>query len=148
MSYQSPTARGFFVDVDDENRRITVRFDLSKISGELSDWKNMLTASGNIDYDTDYIPYWGFDDVYHKAGVKLGNCFYVSADIKKEGGVFFCKYSEIMQLSWFSLDRFLCCIREGNILIDFDARSGHNHGTKFRVKQNAIPSLYENIHRI
>ena len=125
-----------------------MRFDSSKISDELSDWKNMLTVNGNIDYDYDYIPYWGFDELYHKAGIKLGNCFYVSADIKKENGVYFYKYSEIMQLSGFSLDRFLCGIRAGNILIDFDARSGHNHGTKFRIKQNAIPSLYENIHRI
>ena len=53
-----------------------------------------------------------------------------------------------MQLSGFSLDKFLHSIREGNIFIDFDARTGHNHGTKFRVKQNAIPSLYENIKHI
>lgn len=49
-----------------------------------------------------------------------------------------------MQLSGFSLERFLCGIREGNILIDFDTRTGHNHGTKFRIKQDAIPELYEN----
>ena len=50
-----------------------------------------------------------------------------------------------MQLSGFSLDKFLQNIREGNILIDFDARTGHNHGTKFRINQNAVPLLYENI---
>ena len=108
----------------------------------------MLTANGKIYYDEDYTPYWGFDDLYHKAGTKLGNCFYVSADIKREDGEYFYRYSEIMQLSGFSLGKFLCAIREGNIFIDFDARTGHNHGTKFRIKQNAIPSLYENIHRI
>ena len=148
LSYQSPTARGFFVDVDDENRRITVRFDSSKISENLSDWKNFLLQSGKIDYDEDYIPYWGFDDLYHKAGIKLGNCFYVSADIKKEGGKYFYKYSDIMQLSGFTLSKLLDSIREGNILIDFDVRTGHNHGTKFRIKQKAIPMLYENITHI
>ena len=73
LSYLKPTVRGFFADVDDVNRRIVVRFDPTQISGELSDWKNMLTADRNIEYDEDYIPYWGFDEVYHKAGIKLGN---------------------------------------------------------------------------
>ena len=32
---------------------------------------------------------------------------------------------------------------DGKIYIDFDARSGHNHGTKFRIKYNDIPLLYK-----
>jgi hypothetical protein len=28
-------------------------------------------------------------------------------------------------------------------LVDFDARSGHNHGTKFRMRQNTLSMLYE-----
>ena len=28
-------------------------------------------------------------------------------------------------------------------LVDFDARTGHNHGTKFRMRQNCLPSFYE-----
>lgn len=35
-------------------------------------------------------------------------------------------------------------IREGKIHIDFDARTGHNHGTKFRIRYRDIPSLYKN----
>ena len=30
----------------------------------------------------------------------------------------------------------------GNTLEDFDARTGHNHGTKFRMRQNCLPNLY------
>ena len=91
------------------------------------------------------MPYWGFNDLYYKAGVKLGNCFYVLADVTEERGEYFYSYSEITQLQGFSLDNFLRCIREGNILIDFDARTGHNHGTKFRIKRSTIPALYDNI---
>ena len=148
VSYHAPTARGFFIDIDNADRKITVRFDSSQISSKFAEWKNILIASGNINYDENYIPYWGFDDLYHKAGVKLGNCFYVSADVKKEGREYFYRYSEIIQLSGFSLDKFLDSIREGNIFIDFDTRTGHNHGTKFRIKQNAIPLLYENTQHI
>ncbi len=31
-------------------------------------------------------PYWGFDDLEHLAGTKLLNCFYIQADVKREGG--------------------------------------------------------------
>lgn len=143
VSYRKPTSRGFFADIDDRNKRVVVRFDPSSIDDELADWRD-----GLPEYDEDYLPYWGFDDLYHKAGVKLGNCFYVSALVKQDNGETFYWYTDIMQLSGFSLERFLQGIRDGNILIDFDARTGHNHGTKFRVRQSAIPSLYDNVRYI
>ena len=30
-------------------------------------------------------PYWGFDDLNHKAGTKLLNTFYVQAKVMKDG---------------------------------------------------------------
>lgn len=148
LSYRKPTSRGFFIDIDTDNSRIVVRFDPSRIGDELIDRKNDLIAENRIRYDDDYVPYWGFHDVYHKAGIKLGNCFYVSADVKKEGEDYFYRYQDIMQMSGFTLDKFLSNIIDGNILIDFDARTGHNHGTKFRIKQNALPLLYEDVMQI
>lgn len=44
----------------------------------------------------------------------------------------------------FDKDKFIEAIREGKIYVDFDARTGHNHGTKFRIRYNGIPSLYKN----
>jgi hypothetical protein len=46
-------------------------------------------------------------------------------------------------LQTFIFDGFLKALEEGKILVDFDARTGHNHGTKFRMKQDALPMLYE-----
>jgi hypothetical protein len=46
-------------------------------------------------------------------------------------------------LQKFSFEGFLEALEEGNILVDFDARTGHNHGTKFRMRQNCLPLLYE-----
>ena len=148
LSYRCPTSRGFFVDLDNKNERVTVNFSPDKIGDEVNDWKNDLIKNGRIKYDEDYVPYWGFYDLYHKAGVKLGNCFYIIADVKKENEEYFFKYSDIMQLSGFSLEKFLFNIKERNIFIDFDARTGHNHGTKFRIIQSAVPLLYENVTRI
>ena len=110
VRYGQATSRGFFAGIDDDNRRVVVRFDPSVITSELADWK-----AGLPEYDADYLPYWGFDDLYHKAGVKLGNCFYVSADVKQEGGETFYWYLDIMQLSGFSLDGFLAAIRERQV---------------------------------
>ena len=45
----------------------------------------------------------------------------------------------------FNFEGFLKAIEESNILIDFDARTGHNHGTKFRMRQNCLPELYEKV---
>lgn len=49
-----------------------------------------------------------------------------------------------MMLEQFSFTKFLKELEKGNILVDFDARTGHNHGTKFRVRSNKIPNLYKN----
>ena len=73
----------------------------------------------------------------------LLNCFYVQAEVKKEKGREFYKYSKIMMLQKFNFDGFLDQIEKGNILVDFDARTGHNHGTKFIMRQNCLHYLYK-----
>jgi len=45
-------------------------------------------------------------------------------------------------LKGLDFEGFLQCLENGTILVDFDARTGHNHGTKFRIRQNAWPLLY------
>jgi hypothetical protein len=49
----------------------------------------------------------------------------------------------IIQSTRLSLDKFISAIEQGFILVDFDARTGHNHGTKFRLRQNQLPALFE-----
>ena len=53
-------------------------------------------------------------------------------------------YNYVLKLSNFDQEKFIQAIRDGKIYIDFDARTGHNHGTKFRIRYNDIPSLYKN----
>jgi hypothetical protein len=45
-------------------------------------------------------------------------------------------------------DKLLKCIEDGHILIDFDARTGHNHGTKFRLRQGHWPDLYDSYQKV
>jgi hypothetical protein len=90
-------------------------------------------------------PYWGFDDLAHIAGTKLLNCFYTQAEVKRKRGREYYWYRKAVMLEKFSFEGFLRAIEQAAILIDFDARTGHNHGTKFRLRQNRLPALYEKI---
>ena len=90
-------------------------------------------------------PYWGFSDLEHKAGTKLLNAFYVQAEVKAEGTKEAYKYTKVMMLQNFSFEGFLKALEEGNILVDFDARTGHNHGTKFRLRQDHLADLYQKV---
>ncbi|RMG03385.1 MAG: hypothetical protein D6735_08615 [Acidobacteria bacterium] len=58
------------------------------------------------------------------------------ANTRAEQGHEFFKHVKLLVLPGFSFDGFLECIEEGVVLVDFDARPGHNHGTKFRIRQN------------
>jgi len=93
-------------------------------------------------------PYWGFDDLEHKAGSKLLNCFFVQAETKRENGQWFFKYSKIFILKSFQLEGLLRGLEQGFVFIDFDARTGHNHGTKFRLRSNKLLELYESVQEI
>lgn len=140
----SRTDRGFGIKIDRTNRKIIVSFDSNKVDPRHQKWLESVkgrAGSGELNPQ----PYWGFDDLYHKAGTKLLNCFYVRADVKKEGGQEYYRYEKIYMLERFDCDRFITAIENGVILIDFDARTGHNHGTKYRMRQDKLPKLYEKI---
>lgn len=81
----------------------------------------------------------------HKAGTKLTNCFYIQAQVKKESHREYYLYSKISILQNFSLEGVLSGLEKGYLYIDFDARNGHNHGTKFRIHKNKIQNLYEHV---
>lgn len=83
-----------------------------------------------------------------QVGTKLLNCFYVKAEVIKINGKEYFHYNEVLMLQKFSFDGFLKELEKGNVLIDFDARTGHNHGTKFRMRKNCLPMLYEKVTRI
>ena len=64
--------------------------------------------------------------------------------IKEEDKEFYW-YKKVTMLRKFSFNGFLKAIKAANILVDFDARTGHNHGTKFRLRQNSLPILYQEV---
>jgi len=139
--------RGFMVEIDKTNRKVLISFDASKVDPRHNEWLACVDSRTGFDELTPQ-PYWGFDDLYHKAGTKLLNTFYVQAEVMKDGDDEFFYYNRILILRGFSVENFVKAIIEGNVLVDFDARSGHNHGTKFRLRQNARPRLYTDIQEV
>lgn len=137
----TPSDRGFIVKIDKKERKILVSFNFSKVSLRHATWLKSVEKRVGL-RELNPQPYWGFDDLKHKAGTKLLNCFYVQADFKLENGKEFYWYKKVMMLEKFNFEGFLNAIEAANILVDFDARTGHNHGTKFRLRQNCLSFLY------
>ena len=50
---------------------------------------------------------------------------------------------KVTMLQKFGFEGFLKALEEGKILVDFDARTRHNHGTEFRMRQNCPPMVYK-----
>ena len=136
------TSRGFSLKIDRENNKVNVSFDYTKVSDNNFEWLKQVQKNIGLE-ELNPQPYWGFNDLASKAGTKLLNCFYVQAEVRKENGKEFYKYSKVLMLQKFNFDNFLMEIENDNVLADFDARTGHNHGTKFRLRQNCFPNLYE-----
>ena len=139
--------RGFMVEIDKSNRKVLISFDASKVDSRHADWLESVKNRVGLG-ELNPQPYWGFDDLNHKAGTKLLNTFYVQAEVMKDCEKEFFHYNRILILRGFSVDNFVKALVEGNVLVDFDARSGHNHGTKFRLRQNARPKLYSDIREV
>lgn len=148
MSYRqtihgnSPSDRGFKVVVDRKERKILISFDAKSVDLRHKSWLHLVKKRVGLG-ELDPQPYWGFDDLEHKAGTKLLNAFYVQAEVKTERKKEHYHYTKVTMLQKFSFVGFLKALEEGKILIDFDARTGHNHGTKFRMRQDCLPMLYE-----
>ncbi len=140
----SRTDRGFGLIVNNTELKVTVSFDSGQVDQRHQQWlKSVESRVGLAELDPQ--PYWGFSDLFHKAGSKLTNCFFVQAEVKREGKKEYFHFTQIEQLENLSLKQFLGSIEKGIILIDFDARTGHNHGTKIRMRNECLPKLYERV---
>ena len=156
MSFRSTTGagcftnRGFKVVVDRVAKKLKFVFDSKKVDTSDSAIKSWLTSvekrAGLWAISPE--PYWGFEDLKYAIGEKIKNCFYVVAEAKIDKGHEYFFYQHLFVLSGFSFDKFMYCVEAGNLLIDFDARTGHNHGTKFRLKQGVWSELYDDVKEI
>lgn len=133
--------RGFTVQIDREEKKVMISFDAKAVGEKQKEWLASVEARIGLK-ELNPQPYWGFEDLEHKIGSKLTNCFFVQAAVKRVDGKEYYKYERALMLKGLDFESFLQCLENGTILVDFDARTGHNHGTKFRIRQNVWPVLY------
>lgn len=138
----SRSDRGFKVVINRKENKILISFDSKSVDPKHKKWLNSVKKKVGLG-ELNPQPYWGFDDLEHKAGTKLLNTFYVQAETEIRRKKEYYHYTKVMMLQKFSFKGFLKALDEGKILVDFDARTGHNHGTKFRMRQDCLLELYE-----
>lgn len=134
--------RGFKVNIDWDHQCIYIDFNFDCIDDRHSEWRRFIengVGTGDITPN----PYWTFEEIDTKLRTKLNNLMYVRADAQVENGIEYFRYNEIEAHIDPSIDRFLDLVAQGVIYVDFDARTGHNHGTKFRIRPNYKTDLYE-----
>ncbi|MDO4582287.1 MAG: MvaI/BcnI family restriction endonuclease [Bacillota bacterium] len=134
--------RGFRVNVDYNCRTVFISFDYSRIDDRHDEWRtDVRNRIGTGDIIPN--PFWTFRVIEEKLSTKLNNLMYVRADRKTVDGEEYFKYNQIEAYVDPTLDRFLALIEDGVIYVDFDARTGHNHGTKFRIRPSSKTDLYQ-----
>lgn len=139
-------SRGFILRVDENLKRVYVSFDPSKVSPDNKKWLEMVEERMKTIIFSE--PYYEFSDFYKSIGRKFLNCFFVKCEDKREGGLQYIRYTEAFILEDVDIEAFMKAVRVGDVKIEFDARTGHNHGTKMRMLENDLPIIYSSVTKI
>lgn len=142
ISGQNYSDRGFIVKVDRNHERIYIDFSSSRIQAHHSQWKDEVSRSVGLGPIVP-APFWTFDTIAEKLETKLKNTILVHADTRIRNGVEYFQYRSFEIHANPSLESFLYLVEQGRVYVDFDARTGHNHGTKFRISSLYLSDLYQ-----
>ena len=138
------SGRGFYLVINYVTERVEVHFDASKVDTSMhSEWLADVESKVGLG-DLDPIPYWTFELLEEKLTNKLNNMLYFRAKTKRVEGTEFYNYEGFHALVDPTLENFLKLLEEGVVAFDFDARTGHNHGTKIRMRRESVRDLYSN----
>jgi MvaI/BcnI restriction endonuclease family len=141
------TDRGFRIALDDSREFLRLAFDSRDVGTRHQDWlASVHSRAGGDSLNPE--PHWVIRDVARKVSTKMLNSFYVVAEARLSGTGESFRVASISILEGFSTDGFLAAISDGGVYVDFDARTHHNHGTKFRLREDVLPKLYRYVDRI
>lgn len=156
MSFRSTTyahrysKRGFTIDLNKE--RIEFIFDPEQVKCTEKDVSSSFLTYGDWLSDvesralhyTDVLPvFWERKDFEAYCLTKLNQTLMCTLKTRKIGGVDHFKVVDAIIMSGFLSERLERLFDGGFVAIDFDARTGHNHGTKLRVQKDKIGELFE-----
>ena len=148
LSAPQYTDRGFKVKVNKTNQKVLISFDYSKVGDRHAEWlERVISLAGNGEINPQ--PFWSFDMLEEKIEKKNKNTCFVRAEKRVVGGHEEFLFNNVWMLKDLSFNLFIQAIENGDILIDFDARTHHNHGTKFRTADmDALTELYSSARKV
>ncbi len=135
------TDRGFTIVRDHDSHTVRVAFDASRVGDNHRDW--LLTVQQRIGLgQLNPQPNWEIQDLALRVSTKMLNSFYVEAETARSNVREYFRVHSVLMLQGFDTGGFVRAIDEGGVYVDFDARTHHNHGTKFRLRDTFLPTLY------
>lgn len=156
MSFRSTTPanrwtdRGFKISLSED--KISFEFDPKQVNTTAKDqtgvyntykeWLNDLKAR-SLYYEQIFPIYWDrktFDDY---CTTKLDNTLMCYFDTRKISNKEQFMLTDAFIYKNFKHSNLETLFKSGDLVIDFDARTGHNHGTKLRVKKDKLGSLFQ-----
>lgn len=155
MSFRSTTyshrysVRGFRVNL--ELNRIVFEFSPEHVDVNAIDITGVYPTYGDwlddvLTRNKDVLPvYYDLDVVETKFKKKLDHTLLVMFKKKTVNGKKFFSYEEGIISNNLNFDMVCKLFNDGIIVVDFDARTRHNHGTKFRIKKNCLVNLFDNV---
>lgn len=121
------------------------RADITGVFPTYGDWADDVEKRTAPHYSEVFPVFYLLDDVKKKFSAKLEHTFLVLYRKKKVDGKAHFLFEEAYvgrNLLW---DKVTSLMTDGGIVVDFDARTRHNHGTKFRIDRAKVPMLFDKV---
>lgn len=156
MSFRSTTPahrftdRGFTIELT--ANKIEFVFNPSRVNKDAKDITSIYSTYGEWLSDVEkrtphyssVLPvYWDRNDFESVCLTKLNNTLMCYCETKNIKGVEYFKIAEAYVYKNFMSANLAKLFNEGAVVIDFDARTKHNHGTKLRVKKDKLGDLFQ-----
>jgi len=121
--------------------------DLSKRFANLGAWADNI-ESRTPHYSSILPVYWDRTDFERVCCSKLDKTLMVYCDVKTVNNVHHYRFTDAYIYSNFNSSKLTWAFISGDVVLDFDARTNHNHGVKFRIKKSKISSLFDVTRKI
>ncbi len=143
MDGKNYSERGFKIVINRECKRIIIDFNPNKVKlPDHQNWLANVTKNVGEGYlDTRH--HWPFNKIESALNKKMKNMVYVIVDEKEENGRHFFKIVDAFFLEDFNFNNLLEAIENGDVQIEFNARTHHNHGTAFRTWERNWTKFYD-----
>ena len=119
-----------------------------KLGHTYQDWLNEISSRTNPHYSEIFPVKYELKELYNDYINKLSNSIFCTYKYnnKSQKKV---KYIDVYLLGEpITFDEFKTRIKDGTLVVDFDERTTHDHGTKLRLKPNSIGKLFNRVEKL